>query len=465
MMTEQTIAQRRINEFRRKCGENTLGLAYHAALPVVINAELLHLLRINFFLDCTPPLDYTAEGDLLLSPLCFEIGDGLYEIEHTIRDELLKGLLKDYGQERVRWIAALLKRYTERHLPWHRRPALKRAQELTALDAIDHAQATLWLGEVQRGTELEPGQQEWFVAMRGDIEHRNITKVEPGQKRTFEFYVITVNKRGEEIKRRRGKAESIAEDLGNSVFLEMVFIPGGTFLMGSPETEKSRQKNEGPQHEVTLELFLMGKYQVTQAQWQAVAALPQVERELKPDLSRFKGARRPVEQVSWDDAVEFCKRLSQHSGRDYRLPSEAEWEYACRAGTTTPFHFGATITTDLANYNGNSTYASAPKGANHWETTEVGSFPPNAFGLYDMHGNVWEWCADPHHDNYEGAPTDGSVWEEDEKTNKRSFRLRGGSWNYHPDNCRCANRRRSNPDGRFDFDGFRVVVSWASRTL
>ena len=123
--------------------------------------------------------------------------------------------------------------------------------------------------------------------------------------------------------------------------------------MGSPEDERERYSNESPQHEVTVKSFFMGKYPVTQAQWKVVAALPQVNRKLNPDPSIFKGNDRPVETVSWYYAVEFCDRLSKLTGKSYRLPSEAEWEYACRAGTTTPFHFGKIITTDLANYNGN----------------------------------------------------------------------------------------------------------------
>jgi formylglycine-generating enzyme required for sulfatase activity len=149
----------------------------------------------------------------------------------------------------------------------------------------------------------------------------------------------------------------------------------------------------------------MGKFPVTQAQWRAVAALPKINTDLDPDPSYFNGANRPVEQVSWDEAMEFCRRLSKKTGRDYRLPSEAEWEYACRAGTNKPFHFGKRITSDLANYNGNSVYGNAPKGKYREETTPVGSLKvANAFGLYDMHGNVWEWCADGWHENYEGAP-------------------------------------------------------------
>ena len=151
----------------------------------------------------------------------------------------------------------------------------------------------------------------------------------------------------------------------------------------------------------------------------------------------------------------FCEKLSELTGRTYRLPSEAEWEYACRAETTTPFHFGPTITTDLANYDGNYTYGNGPKGTYRQQTTDVGSFPPNAFGLYDMHGNVWERCQDVWHENYEGAPTDGSAWLEG---GDQSWRvLRGGSWFGSPDVCRSANRFRFPRDDILGNVGFRVV--------
>jgi formylglycine-generating enzyme required for sulfatase activity len=265
------------------------------------------------------------------------------------------------------------------------------------------------------------------------------------------------------INRERRTAQYFIEDLGDGIGLEMVLIPGGSFLMGSPEDELERLDRESPQHSVTIQLFCMGKYPVTQAQWKAVASLPQINRELDPDPSNFKGANRPVELVSWYDAAEFCNRLSQKTGRQYRLPSEAEWEYACRAGTTTPFHFGKTITPELANYNGEYTYGASAKGDYRGETTPVGSFGvANAFGLYDMHGLVWEWCADPWHENYEGAPTDGKAWLDENDNQERV--LRGGSWYVVPRGCRSAFRNNDDADNRNDNFGFRVVCA-AARTL
>jgi formylglycine-generating enzyme required for sulfatase activity len=274
-------------------------------------------------------------------------------------------------------------------------------------------------------------------------------------------------------------AQYFIEDLGNGIQLEMVMIPSGSFMMGSPETEEGSTDDERPQHQVTIKAFCLGKYQVTQAQWKAVAAFPQVNKELKLDPSRFKGDgstsltnHRPVEQVSWENAVEFCDRLSRHTKRQYRLPSEAEWEYACRAGTTTPFHFGETITTNLANYQGtdneeykwSGSYGSGPKGVYREETTAVGSFGvANNFGLYDMHGNVWEWCQDDWHSDYEGAPTDGSAWLSSEESSDRKL-LRGGSWNNCPDHCRSASRDSNDLVGNDGYIGFRVVCSGAART-
>jgi formylglycine-generating enzyme required for sulfatase activity len=184
--------------------------------------------------------------------------------------------------------------------------------------------------------------------------------------------------------------------------IAMVKIPAGNFLMGSPTSEESHFTSESPQHEVNLGSFWMSQTPITQAQWVSV---------MGANPSHFKGNDLPVEQVSWHDAMEFCRRLSEQTGHIYTLPSEAQWEYACRAGTTTPFYFGNTITPDQANYDGNYTYNGGPRGEYRRQTTPVGMFPPNDWGLYDMHGNVWEWCLDTWHPNYEGAPADGSAWE------------------------------------------------------
>ena len=245
--------------------------------------------------------------------------------------------------------------------------------------------------------------------------------------------------------------------------LHMVLISGGPFTMGSLNGELEREPSEGPPHEVTVPQFFMGRYLITQAQWRAVTGLPQAEQALNPDPSRFKGNNHPVEQVSWDDATEFCARLANHTQRPYRLPTEAEWEYACRAGTTTPFYFGNTLTDELANYRASTTYGNGPQGEYRQETTPVDHFGiANAFGLSDMHGNVWEWCADHWHDDYTDAPTDGSAWTEGRNDVRRV--LRGGSWIYVPGNCRSARRYHSTRVYRlYNDSGFRVSCS-ATRT-
>lgn len=296
---------------------------------------------------------------------------------------------------------------------------------------------------------------------------------------TETFERVTVNVRGEIIERRQGSAEVLSEDLGNGIALEMVYTPGGTFTMGASESGEGSHDYERPQREVAMQPFWMGKYAITQQQWRQVANLPKLQRDLDPDPSYFKGDDRPVEQVNWYDAVEFCARLSVATGTNYILPSEAQWEYACRAGTTTPFYFGATITTDLVNYDGNYRYANAPEGEYREETMPAGSFPPNNFGLYDMHGNVWEWCADSWHNSYAGAPRDGRVWDDEHNDNRyqnyqaslanlfndeSSKIIRGGAWFNTPRSCRSAARFDYHPVIRGSRVGFRVVRS-APRTL
>ncbi len=253
----------------------------------------------------------------------------------------------------------------------------------------------------------------------------------------------------EEILRenRLARSRQHVEELGFDVTLEMVWIPGGSFLMGSPEEETGRFDRETPQHRVSVPPFFFGKYPVTQAQWEAIVG---------ENPSRFRGEQRPVEMISFEDALQFCEKLSARHSRQYRLPSEAEWEYACRAGSVTPFHFGSAITAELANYDATHSYASEPAGEYRGETTPVGSFLPNGFGLYDMHGNVWEWCADPWHSDYEDAPRNGLVWEEGGDESLRV--MRGGAWDILPKGCRSAFRDFDSPDNREASYGLRVVM-------
>jgi len=278
-----------------------------------------------------------------------------------------------------------------------------------------------------------------------------------------EFETVTISARAEIIKRERHQAEMFAEHLGDGVELEMVSLPGGSFLMGLPiESRYSPEiEREGPQHRVNVPPFFIGKYPVTQKQYEAV---------MGNNPSYFKGANRPVEKVTWNDATDFCWLLSQKTGKNYRLPSEAEWEYACRAGTTTLFYFGPAITTEFANYRGNTYMADYYKNIARYrhfyepyaydsafcrgQTTDVGSFPPNAFGLYDMHGNVGEWCQDVWHKNYHGAPTDGSAWESGGNSDKRVWR--SGSWEDYAWDCHSAHRDLYTYPPLFT--GFRVVL-------
>ena len=270
---------------------------------------------------------------------------------------------------------------------------------------------------------------------------------------TFDFETVTVDVRGNITNRQRRQAQFINVGLGSGVILDMVAIPSGSFVMGSPSTEAGRSNKEGPQRTVNIPPFFMGKYEVTNEQYKAVMGST-------PDPFDFKDAKCPVETVTWDQAVEFCQKVSQITGKTYRLPSEAEWEYACRAGTTTPFYFGETITPDLVNYNNHSSYGSAPKRPEWNKTTDVGSFLPNAFGLYDMHGNVLEWCSDQWHDSYNGAPTDGSSWETGTFIYQRV--LRGGSWfgKRPPSYCRSAFRGKGSPGFRNGDIGFRVARNY-----
>ncbi|MEL6461439.1 MAG: bifunctional serine/threonine-protein kinase/formylglycine-generating enzyme family protein [Cyanobacteria bacterium J06621_15] len=271
---------------------------------------------------------------------------------------------------------------------------------------------------------------------------------------SFEFDVVKVDETGNLIKRWSRKAELFIQELTGQISLEMVLIPGGSFIMGSPRNEGDI--DERPQHIVTLKPFFMSKYPITQAQWKAVASLPRVNRTLNPNPSKFKGAILPVENVSWYEAQEFCARLREKTQREYRLPSEAEWEYACRSGTSTAFHFGKTINPELINCNIDKHYSITTIRKNYKQPKPVGSSGiANDFGLYDMHGQVWEWCADPWHKNYHGSPTDGTIWHSGGDLHRRV--IRGGSWSFSPYCCRSASRSWNETEGGLRACGFRVV--------
>jgi formylglycine-generating enzyme required for sulfatase activity len=462
---------------------------------------------------------WLAEVDLLLSDLCTPVGYELYAMDTAVRAYLLEEMHNDaaLSSQRMQEVARLLLGYV-RHLaqtnPFISKQELE-AQQWAAMVYLDDQRenavrqivqafqesraigGSRWQTEMARLSRITqelapqlrayPNLLEYAELITRFVAEPELVNPEPGKDsypvlgenldvpeewiaegmgsfpplQVFEFEVVTVDRKGTIIDKTQKQMQYFREDLGNEVSLDMVAIPGGTFLMGSPETEEGHRDSESPQHSVTVQPFFMGKYPVTQAQWRAVANLPQVNQELDPDPSNFKGSDRPVERVSWYDCVEFCKRLLQYTGRDYRLPSEAEWEYACRAGTTTPFHFGETITTDLANYDGNYTYGEGHKGEYRQKTIPVRSFQvANSFGLFDMHGNMWEWCLDHWHDSYEGAPSDGQAWLIN--NNNNHFRLlRGGSWYRNPRGCRCADRSRSSPDVRDNHYGFRVVCGAA----
>lgn len=269
---------------------------------------------------------------------------------------------------------------------------------------------------------------------------------------SFEMATVSVNRIGIgkfsktqlqiNIKQKIGRSyfETLGNIQGKAIGLEMVYIQSGKFSIGSPANEENRNDNENPRQVINLPTFFISRFPITQRQWKVV---------MDNNPAIFIGnADRPVESVSWDDAQAFCRKLAEHTGRPYRLPSEAEWEYACRAGTATPFCFGEAIAANLANYNG----ANAA-------TTEVGSYPANGFGLHDMHGNVWEWCADNWHEDYDLLPKDGLAWTQG---GDRSCRVvRGGSWRDPDHYCRSAKRYHNAANQGDRATGFRLAITLA----
>ncbi len=249
-----------------------------------------------------------------------------------------------------------------------------------------------------------------------------------------------------EEEKKKGKRWMVTLDIGGGEKMEFSRIPKGTFMMGAPDGEKDAEGHEKPQRRVEISQdFYLGKFEVTQAQYKAVTGA---------DPSHFKGGRLPVENVSWEDATAFCLTLSGRTKRKIELPTEAQWEFACRAGTTTPFHFGSKLNGDLANCHGDAPYGTEVKGANKRKTVEVGSYPVNPWGLHDMHGNVWEWCRD----RYRPYDKLENLKDFFQLANQPDIRrvLRGGSWDDFARNCRAASRDDDSPDRCYGFYGFRV---------
>ena len=267
--------------------------------------------------------------------------------------------------------------------------------------------------------------------------------------RDFTFTSVTVDADGRIVDRPAGAGLYYPEDLG-SLDLDMVAIDGGSFLMGSPDDEAGHSPAEGPQHEVTVPDFFISRYQITQAQYAAL---------LGHNPAQNQADSNPVECVNWFDAKAFCQRLSDLTGRRYRLPSEAEWEYACRAGSTTSFAYGPTLTDQLANTYAEIPYASAAPGRHRKGPTTVGMYPANAFGLHDMHGNLFEWCEDILHNDFTGAPTDSTPWTSGPGSWPDYYVLRGASWVNPPVFCRSAFRYGSSPIYKSIAIGFRVVCA------
>ena len=585
--SEKEIAQQTVERFVRKFGEPYKLLAYHAALPLLLTPELLNYLRAEFLYGQVP---WIAEVDLLLSPLCQQVGHELYAMDTAARAYLLEEMQQAIGATRMQAVARLLLGYVKLlslHHPFMGAPELESQQwaamvfldehRETAVNEIAEAfqrcaandgvgtagQSLINKAEMSRlsnlAQEFAPQLREYPVLLdyaqtvsrvlddpnadhreklRSNFEvlpdvHLSIpdslvigrsfdldASLPPNfpSIQEFEFEVATIANddrfdeqiqsqsepiipqiqlvpfkyqvakiRVTEVKERKGifgigekpkhykveiiktprQGQQFVEQIREDLNLEMVYVPSGEFVMGAPEREEESRSNERPTHHVTVSAFLMGKYPITQAQYEAVMGI---------NPSHFKGRsdsdRRPVEQVSWDDANEFCKRLSDRTGREYLLPSEAQWEYACRAKPSPPaplpegegskrseiiyppFHFGETISTKVANYYG-SVYGRGEKGESRGETTPVDHFGvANEFGLCDMHGNVWEWCLDTWHENYDKAPTDGSARIE---LNKASHLLRGGSWVSDPLHCRSAYRFNIDHDDRYNHIGFRVL--------
>jgi formylglycine-generating enzyme required for sulfatase activity len=385
----------------------------------------------------------SADIILLLISVDFVNSQYCYDIE-------LKKALERHEKGEVRVIPVIL-----RSVDWHNTPFGK----LNALPT-DGKAITLWPDRDAAFTNVAIGLRGAIQELRplsiASAQPQNLPQSSPIVNdskflKSIPFTSVRLGGSGQILALPSGSAMAFSEELAKGVSMTMVKIPAGKFTMGSSISEKERRSTESPQRLVTVPEFCFGQTLVTQAQWQAI---------MGNNPSHFKGDDQlPVDSVSWLDAMDFCQKLSQKTGRAYRLPSEAEWEYACRAGTQNPFAFGETITPAVVNYDGNYPYASAAKGEYREKTTPVGIFPANGFGLYDMHGNLWEWCLDEWVDNYNNSPTDGNAREGLSRSANNSQRMvRGGSWCADAWICRSANRYFNAASDRNEDCGLRVVA-------
>ncbi len=539
-MTQASVSTdiiHRIQSFRDKFGDAHLYFAYHAAFPIALMPDLLYCLWANFQQDIRNEnlkIPWIAVADLLLSPLCHEVGRELYELEPEMRNVLLEKLNSNprfnrNNHQRIKTLAHFLLAYIQPQLksPKNSVRTIAQAQRWTALAYIDPEAAARDLA--LQLTQLSLDQKTEWVRMsklaetlaiplrEGQFEHLltylegmrdlargheqgaaskfdqlsthhnrllvagvtlpipefeesvwtiNTVKIHPPSLHPLEFERAELIKQprfmglGSQwvINRGRGQAEVFYEQLGQHSLsvLEMVQIPGGEFPMGSPKKEGDYR--EKPQHLVNVDSFLLSRFPVTQVQWEAIARTDKVRIDLPPAPSRFQGKNLPVEGVTWFEAIEFCERLQLKTSRPYRLPSEAEWEYACRAGTATPFYFGETISPKVATYDSTEKYRSGPKGKFSKQTTDIGSHQAaNGFGLEDLHGNVWEWCADHWYNNYTDAPIDGTARTTHSRGSHRV--IRGGSWIDLADICRCSYRNGVPPENKVLTIGLRVALS------
>jgi formylglycine-generating enzyme required for sulfatase activity len=514
-MTEadrQAAAQ--LRAWCRPLPESLLDLACCAAFPMLLTTDLVNCLRENF----VPHAPWYGVADILLAGWCEAVGDDLYELSGPMRRVLIGRLARQ--PDRVRALEAFMSAYIQYRLgtePTDRARLLGDRPDWTALACLgdtdrvlDEIRAALraiatsqrdrlhliamaesygdsllagtpilqWVEQPE--AELEPeanAMTEWAtqlgVTLRpiafvtATVRRGVASDPDPQARQTFEFATVTVDRQGQvsppTVQTTWGFTESLAPGLG----LDLVAIPGGSFVMGSPPDESERYDDEGPQHRVTVVPYFIGRFAVTQAQWREVAGWPRVDRDLDLDPSEFKGDNRPVETISWPEASEFCARLTQATGRLYGLPSEAEWEYACRAGTTTPFNVGPMLVPAVANYDWSRGYdgVKVAQQKDFSGTTPVGQFPANAWGLYDMHGNVWEWCQDHWHDTYRGAPSDGRAWIQKKAETDADRVIRGGSWFDKPQGCRSAIRVHDFARYIDDNDGGFRVVCRLPRTL